>query len=335
MLCIDPQSSSKIFKSAIIPHLLQPQKGICYKQTRTYWRARKMLIEAGLLEKSGSVISSGERLVINLHDSHFDSIMRRNVRRVALTIENYGPVHLHWIHKRLGYSSLRAIQNSIRTLNAAGLLKIESHEKKKMLELSDTVRLPIKNLIDEIPQAQYRAAFTDLARSLKSICHSAILLGDFAEGKSDGNQKAELLILVTIKPDGDLRGTVEKLVKIAANIKMWHGLKIHQNVVPELTFIEFLINGRGVWPSSFRKAMYGTTIVGKVPQHNGDALFEAIQKTRTFPSRKIQELLASGTLAKKGDKIVFTDLGVERYTRLIKPAIQCAITPDVTIVSPP
>ncbi len=334
MICIDPQLSSKLFKSAIIPHLLQPQRGTCYKQTRTYWRARKMLVEAELLENDGSVIFSGERLMVNLHDSRFDSIMKRNVRRVALAIENYGPVHLRWIHKHLGYSSLRAIENAIHTLNAAGLLKIESQKKKKMLDLSGTIRLPTKNLIDEIPQAQYRAAFTDLAKSLKPICYSAILLDDFAEGKGDVNRKAELLVLVAIKPDGDLRGAVEGFAKTAANIKMRHGLKIHQNVVPELTFIEFLITGRGVWPSSFRKAMYGTTIAGKVPQYNGDALFEAIQKTRIFPSRKIRELLASGTLTKKGDKIGFTDLGVERYTCLIKPAIQHVITPDITIMSP-
>jgi hypothetical protein len=56
----------------------------------------------------------------------------------------------------------------------------------------------------------------------------------------------------------------------------------------------------------------------------------------TYPDKKIQQLLGSGTLVKDRDgHLHFTGLGLKRYFRLTRPAVMVEINSHIAILHTP
>jgi len=328
LLCINAALTPQLFRSHLIPQILTKTTKV---RTRTYQRAYKSLVDAGLLKKEQS--SKNGRLLLNLHDSRLDLVLKPTIRQVALVIENFGPIHLRGLHRCLGYKSLKATRTAVQRLQEAKLLESQMFKERKLLNFVGDASSSA-DPIDEVPQPHFRAAFTDLTRSLRGLCESAIVLGDFAEGKGALGKEARILVLVAVTPQTDLVKLAETLTNIAQGIKTGHEIKVHQTIAAEKDFISFLNAKRGVWPNIFVGATQGITLLGKI-RHDGKTLFGVVQKTLTYPDEKIRELLHSGTLCKRGQGLAFTDLGIKRYVRLVGPPILQGVNSSVSILVAP
>ena len=291
-----------------------------------YWRARRALANAGLLERAGDGM-----LELNLHNSALDQVFKPNVRQVLLVLENFGPMHLRQVQRCLGFKSCKAVWNAVQRLKAASLVKTLDDQQ---LDLAKNAKRVRSNPLDNVPQTEYKASLTDLARSLKGICETAILAGDFAEGKGILGEPAEVLVLIVAEPSSIPGDLYKKLLTIASSIETIGNIFVHYTVTDLPMFLSFLHAKHGIWPSILVKAAQG--IVFQPFEHRGEALFDVVQRMLTYPDKKIQQLLGSGTLAKDRDgHLHFTGLGLKRYFRLTRPAVMVEINSHIAILHTP
>lgn len=271
-------------------------------------------------------------LKLNLHDSRLDAVLRRNVRQTLLVIDAVGSIHLRGLARCLAYKSLKAVRNAVQAIKATGLIEVQAFRERELLRLIEgTIAEPV-NPVDEVPQAEFRAGFLDLSKSLNGACKRAILLGDFADGNGGFGKVAE--VLVAVESDLNLARLIETLGEIAGKIKAGYGVSVHYTISSELELICFLITRRRVWPSIFVKALQGIILTGSRIGHDGRSLFEAVQNTLTYSDNKITELLQSGTLARDEHGLAFTDLGIKRYAKLVRPPIVHRVNRSVSLVGP-
>jgi hypothetical protein len=158
-----------------MPEILMGAVPAKHARMGAHWRARRALANAGLLKKA-----ENRMLELNLHNSRLDQVLKPNVRQVLLVLENFSPMHLRQVQRCLGYRSCKAVWNTVQRLKAASLIRTLGNQQ---LDLAKNTKRVRTNPLDEVPQTEYKAPLTDLARSLKGICETAILMGDFAEGK--------------------------------------------------------------------------------------------------------------------------------------------------------
>jgi hypothetical protein len=286
---------------------------------------------AGLLE-GPSPLQDGI-LKLNLHDSRLDAVLRSNVRQALLVIDTVGSIHLRGLARCLAYKSLKAVRNAVQAIKATGLIEVQAFRERELLRLIVGAIAEPANPIDEVPQAEFRAAFLDLSKSLNGVCKRVILLGDFADGNGRLGKNAE--VLVVVKSDLNLARLIETLVEIAGRIEAGYGVTVHYTISTELDLVSFLITRRGIWPSIFMKAVQGIILTGTKIGHDGGSLFEAVQNTLTYSDNKITELLQSGTLARDEHGLAFTDLGIKRYAKLVRPPILHRVNRVVSLVGPP
>jgi hypothetical protein len=283
------------------------------------------------LSAEGSQLHDGT-LELNLHDSRLDKILKPNVRQTLLAINAVGPIHLRGLVRCLAYKSLKAVRNAVQVIKAAGLIETQTFKERELLKLIDeSIRQPA-NPVEEVPQANFRAAFLDLSKSMNEACKRAVLIGSFAEGQGDLSKDAELLVVV--QSDLNLSRLVETLVEIYGRIRAGYGVKVHYTISTELDLISFLVTRRGMWPSIFAKAVQGIILTGSEIMHDGAALFDAVQTTLTYSEEKIRELLQSGTLGRDERGLAFTDIGMKRYERLVKPPTLHRLNRIVSLVGP-
>jgi len=317
--------SYPLFRSRLMPEILMDAVPAKHARMGAHWRARRALINAGLLERAGN-----GTLELNLHNSRLDQILKPNVRQVSLVLENFGPMYLRQVQRCLGYKSCKAVWNAVQRLKDASLVRTLDDQR---LDLAKNAKRVRSNPLDNVPQTEYKASLTDLARSLKGICETAILAGDFAEGKGVLGTRAEILVLLVPEPSSMPQEEYKKLLTIASNIEQGNIL-IHYTIADLPTFVAFLHAKHGVWPSIFVKAAQG--IVLQPFGHNGENLFDIVQRVLTYPDEKIQQLLGSGTLAKDKDgHLHFTDLGLKRYFRLNRPLRMVEVNAHIAFLQTP
>lgn len=156
-------------------------------------------------------------------------------------------------------------------------------------------------------------------------------MGDFADGNGRLGKDAE--VLVVVESDLNLARVIETLVEIAGRIEAGYGVTVHYTISTELELIGFLITRRGVWPSIFVKAIQGISLTGAKIEHDGCSLFKAVQNTLTYSDNKITELLRSGTLTRDEHGLAFTDLGIKRYAKLVRPPTLHRVNRAVSLVA--
>jgi hypothetical protein len=308
-----------------MPEILMGAMPAKHARMGAYWRARRALANAGLLERAGDGM-----LELNLHNSGLDQVFKPNVRQVLLVLENFGPMYLRQVQRCLGYKSCKAVWNAVQRLKDASLVRtLDDHQ----LDLAKNANRVRSNPLDNVPQTEYKASLTDLARSLKWVCETAILAGDFAEGKGVLGKPAEILVLIVAEPWSSPEEVYKKLLNIASSIEQGNIL-IHYTIADLPTFVAFLNAKRGVWPNIFVKAAQG--IVLQPFGHKGENLFDIVQRVLTYPDEKIQQLLGSGTLAKDKDgHLHFTDLGLKRYFRLNRPLRMVEVNAHIAFLHTP
>jgi len=188
LLQISFDRAEPIFRSSAIPRLLS---GAQIPHNATYFRIRSNLIEAGLLDGEGHHPEAG---ILNLHDSRLDTVMKPKVRQLALVLENAGPLHLRAL-ARISNMSLQSTHSAVGLLKASGLIESTRTRGRDMLELASAVIVP-SDPVDEIPNPEYMSCFVDVIKGLKPKCRAAILLDDFASGKSTPGKAAKMLLLI-------------------------------------------------------------------------------------------------------------------------------------------
>lgn len=308
-----------------MPEILMGAVPLEHTRMGAYWRARRVLVNAGLLKKAENGM-----LELNLHNNRLDQVLKPNVRQVLLVLENFGPMHLRQVQRCLGYKSCKSVWNAIQRLKATSLVRTLDD---RQLDLAKNAKRVRSNPLDNLPQTEYKASLTDLARSFKGICETAILAGDFAEGKGVFEKPAEILVLIVPEPSTSLEDLCKTLLHIASSVQTGGNILIHYTITNLSTFVGFLHAKRGVWPGIFVKAAQG--IVLEPLGHKGEALFDVVQRMLTYPDEKIQQLLRSGTLAKDKDgHLHFTDLGLKRYFRLTRPPIMVELNTHIAFLDP-
>lgn len=184
------------------------------------------------------------------------------------------------------------------------------------------------------PQSDRKARLKDLARALKTTCETAILTGNLAEGETVVEKPVEVLVLAVIEPSLSLQALAQKLSTIASHVESGEKIRIHYTIGTFSDFICFLHAKHGVWPNAFVKAAQGMVL--RQFRHDGEFLFEVVQRTLSYSDQKIQELLKSGTLAKRRNgRLYFTDLGARRFVRLAKPPVMQEVNERISFLGHP
>ncbi len=307
MLRVDLERSGQLFRSQAIPRILS---GAQLPHNATYFRLRSNLIRVGLI---GAENHYSDSMVLNFHDLRLDMVMKPKVRRLAILLENAGPLGLRAL-ARISNMSLQSVHRAARLLKSSGLIESSPNQGRGMLELASEAVVR-SDPIDEIPSSEYKAFFVDVTKGLKSKCRAAVLLDDF--GITPSRQLANIFLLVNAgleKPLGQLANLLRGLER---DIKFRHGVQLHFTIANEIHMMSFLNAKRGVWPTVFMRAAHGLVFIGNL-KHDGRSLFEAVQRVLTYSPEKIDKLVKSGTLVKQDEGLAFSDLGMRRYVRLTR-----------------